>query len=268
MLSVSLFGRMCVKVDDRRVALTFGPRTRLFAGYLFEFPDRIHRRERLSDMFWDDLSPSAARAALNTALWRLRKLLAFGAQSRRCQFLQSRGDEVVLESSPLLRIDTHVFDGAVANALETSMDVSHKSRAATLQLAAAGYAGSFLDGDDVDWVVAERERLHSLYIRCLCELMRACAARDDYESAIAAGRRILAADQFRETVMRSLAILLFLNGQRARAIEELVRWQAALRAQVGVSALPETRELHVALVSGSISDDLTRWRNAHLPPAP
>jgi DNA-binding SARP family transcriptional activator len=165
---------------------------------------------------------------------------------------------------PSLRIDTHAFDGAVRQALGCCEANASVARVSLLEQAADRYAGSFLDGDDADWVIAERERLHSLYVRCLCELMRAHAASADYELAIAAGRRVLAADQFRETVMRTLAILLFMNGQRAQAIDELTRWQAALRAQVGVAALPETRQLHAALVSGSVCSELARWCQSHL----
>lgn len=266
MITVSMLGRMSVAVDNKRVALTFGPRGRLLTGYLFEFPGRVHRREQLSDMFWDECSPAQARAALNTALWRLRKVLALDPESRRAECLHSSGDEIVFEPNPTLRIDTHLFDGAVNAALGRVVDRESDERAACLEHAAAGYAGSFLDGDDADWVIAERERLHSLYVRCLCELMRAHASRDDYEPAIAAARRVLAADQFRETVMRSLAILLFLNGQRAQAIDELTRWQTALRNQVGVVALPETRELRGALISGTICENLAHWRQAHLAP--
>ena len=262
MITVSMLGRMSVAIDNKRVALTFGPRGRLLAGYLFEFPGRVHRREHLSDMFWEECPPAQARAALNTALWRLRKVLSLDPESRRAECIHSSCEEIVFEPNAALRIDTHVFDDAVRQAL-----VFHAERdvhAAALEQAVARYAGNFLDGDDADWVIAERERLHSLYVRCLCELMREHCARGDYESAIAAGRRVLAADQFRETVMRALAILLFMNGQRAQAIDELTRWQAALRAHVGVGALPETRELQAALVSGAICSNLAHWRQSHL----
>ncbi len=139
-----------------------------------------------------------------------------------------------------------------------------EGRVRVLEQAVATYGGCFLDGDEGDWVISERERLHSLYVRCLCELMRIYAAHGDYEPAIAAARRVLAADRFRETVMRTLAILLFLNGQRAQAIEELTRWQRALQANVGVAALPETLELRGALASGSICAEIARWRSSHL----
>ena len=220
---------------------------------------------QLGDLFWEDRSPARARAAMNTALWRLRKVLSLDPESCRGECIHSSGDEIVFEPTASLRIDTHLFDDAVREALRAPTDDDGDGDTRMLlEAAAARYAGSFLDGDDGEWVIAERERLHSLYVRCLCELMRTHAARADYESAIVAARRVLAADQFRETIIRSLAILLFLNGQRVQAIDELTRWQAALRAQVGVTALPETRELHSSLVSGAVCSNLAHWRQTHL----
>lgn len=269
MINVSMLGRMSVAVDRLRIPLTFGPRGRLLAGYLFEFPGRVHRREQLSDLFWEDRTPAQARAAMNTALWRLRKILSLDPESRRGECIRSNGDEIVFEPTASLCIDTHLFDGAVQQALRAPSVDDGDARTLLLEEATSRYAGSFLDGDEGEWVIAERERLHSLYVRCLCELMRAHAARADYESAIVAARRVLAADPFRETIVRSLAILLFLNGQRVQAIDELTRWQTALRAQIGVTALPETRELHASLVSGAVCANLAHWRQTHLarPPA-
>jgi DNA-binding SARP family transcriptional activator len=260
-----MLGRMSIEVDSRRIALSFGARGRMLAGYLFEFPGRAHRREQLSEMIWGDRAPKQARAALNTALWRLRNVLARDSRFRDC--IYSSAEDIALELSPELEIDTHVFDAAARDALARP-DESAATKPAELDRTCAMYAGLFLEGDDADWIIAERERLHSLYIRCLCELMRAHAAVDDYEAAIAAGRQVLAADPFRETVMRALAILLFLNGQRAHAIEELGRWEHALRSEVGVNALPETEQLRDALLTGSICDDLALWRQGHLEVSP
>jgi DNA-binding SARP family transcriptional activator len=264
MLDVSMLGRMSITSDEGRVTLTFGPRGRLLAGYLFQFPDRAHRREFLVDLFWQDVPEQQARAAMNTALWRLRKVLALDSHDRKGRCLCSTGDEIVLERKPWMRIDTHSFDEAVRPALGSRDDGDDACRAGVLEGAAARYGGAFLDGDGEDWVIAERERLHALYVRSLCELMRIHAAHGDYESAISAARRVLAVDQFRETVMRALAILLVLNGQRAEAIDALTRWQLALRKQVGVGPVPETLELRAALVSGSICQDLDGWRRRHL----
>jgi DNA-binding SARP family transcriptional activator len=263
MLTVSMFGPMSVSREHRRVALDLGPNGRLMASYLFQFAGRVHRRECLAEMFWNERSATQARAAMNTALWRLRSLL--GNEAAQCGGgLSTHRDDIVFERAPWIEIDTHDFDTEAREALTVGVDAEQAARARRLEGAAQRYAGAFLEGEDADWVIAERERLHSLYVRCLVQLTQLLAAGGDYEPAIDAARRVLAADPFRERVMRSLCLLLFLNGQRAQAISDLTRWQVALRAQVGVEAMPETQSLRAALVSGSICDEIDHWRSSHL----
>jgi DNA-binding SARP family transcriptional activator len=264
MLTVSMLGRMSIAVGCQRVALDLGPSGRLMASYLFQFPGRVRRREYIAEMFWNDRSVAQARSAMNTALWRLRTVLASAPEQRgRDGGLFSRGEEIVFERPSWVAIDTHEFDAAVREALDVQSGYEGAERALRLQRAAEHYVGCFLEGEDADWVIVERERLHSLYVRCLGELIQIFAAAGLYEPAIEAARRVLAADPFRETVMRSLCILLFLDGQRAKAINDLTRWQAALRTQVGVDAMPETLALRAALVSGSICYEIDTWRRNH-----
>jgi DNA-binding SARP family transcriptional activator len=202
---------------------------------------------------------------MNTALWRLRGVLAHGAADDGDNGgIESRGDEIVFERPSWMAIDTHDFDAAVSGALAAPPALQPVERAGRIEQALRHYRGAFLDGDDADWVIVERERLHSLFVRSLCQLTQLFAAGGDYEQAIAAARRVLAADPFRETVMRMLCILLFLNGQRAQAITDLTRWQVALRTQVGVDAMPETLALRGALVSGAICGEIEHWRREHL----
>src|SRR5882757_2762077 len=112
MLCVRMLGVLTVTVDGRRIDDGLGPAGRLLSGYLFEYIDHVHRRERLVDMFWGRLDPDRARAAFNTALWRLRKLLAREPASEGGRNLRTYGSEVILEQAPWLAIDTHSFTSA------------------------------------------------------------------------------------------------------------------------------------------------------------
>ena len=76
MLSVHMFGVLTISVYGQRIADDLGPSGRSLSGFLFQFIGRIHRRERLADQFWGHLDAERARAALNTALWRFRRILA------------------------------------------------------------------------------------------------------------------------------------------------------------------------------------------------
>lgn len=255
MLSVRMFGGFTIAVDGARIADELGPSGRGLSGYLFEFPGRVHRRERLAEQFWGRLEPERARAALNTALWRCRRLLALDPKSENGRNLRTTGSEVVLEPAPWLDIDTHRFGTAVKNLLKTG-DSLNATYLNELEAAVESYAGPFLDGEDGEWILEERERLHSLYVRAMIELMRSFALLNRYEEAIAAGRRILSSDPFRESVHRKLLLLLVLNGQRGAALRQHEQWSALLRQELGIGPMPETTQLIAEIRSGHAFDQL------------
>lgn len=256
MLSVRMLGVLSVSLDGERLPEDLGPAGRLLSGYLFEFIGRVHRRERLADQFWGHLDPDRARAALNTALWRARKLLAREPKSQGGQNLRSYSSEVVLEPAPWLMIDTHRFDAAVKELMHPRMSGDDSARLAVLEAAVEGYVGPFLDGDDADWVLEERERLHSLFVRVASELVSSYGAAERYDEAIAAARRIIAADPFRESIFRKLAVLLVLNGQRADALRHYERWSALFRRDLGIDPMPQTLRLIEEIRSGQIFERL------------
>ena len=103
------------------------------------------------------------------------------------------------------------------------------------------YVGPFLDGEEMDWVLEERERLHSLFVRAASELLLQFGNARRCEEGIAVARRLLALDPFRELIHRSLLILLVLNGQRAEALRGYERWSAAFRRELSIDPMPQPR---------------------------
>jgi DNA-binding SARP family transcriptional activator len=256
MLLVRMLGVLTVSLDGERLSEDLGPSGRQLCGFLFEFIGRVHRRERLADKFWGHLDPDRSRAAFNTALWRLRRLLARDPKSDGGQNLRSYGNEIVLEPAPWLAIDTHHFDGAVKELLEPRALANGTGRIDSLEAAVESYGGPFLEGEDADWILEERERLHSLYVRVVSELVRCHGAAERYEEAIVAARRIVAADPFRESMFRKLALLLVLNGQRADALRHFERWSTSFRRDLAIDPMPQTQRLMDEIRSGQIFDHL------------
>jgi DNA-binding SARP family transcriptional activator len=243
-LQVDLLGGIAFSIDGVVVRPEFGPAGRLLACYLFEFPGRVHRRERLADLFWGHAEPVKARAALNTAIWRIRKMLeqAGRGASRR---LVTLGDDVVLEQSDAFMVDTHRFEAGFRNAISGSED-------ALLDAAIDLYGGPFMDGHDDGWILRERERLHGLFVRAMFEAMRGAAIQGRYEAALDLGRRILATDMLRERIQQHVMLLLVLNGQRGEAIRAYQRLVALLKSELDIEPMPETKRLHDDIRSGDI----------------
>ncbi|MBS0248462.1 MAG: winged helix-turn-helix domain-containing protein [Proteobacteria bacterium] len=263
MLNVSLLGTASFVVDKAVVKSDLGPAGRLLACYLFEFPGKVHRRERLADLFWQDTDPERARSALNTAIWRIRKVLDQGSDGAS-RHLLTVGNDVILEPSSDICVDTHELERACKRALAgcsggtiSPGDVSDISR--TVE----NYGGPFLDGYDDDWVLQERERLHCLFIRSTFELMRVAASQGYYERALDFGRRLLAVDPLRESIQQDMMLLLLLNGQRVEAIRTYQRLVEKLRSELDIGPMPETVRLHSDILSGEVFGRLQDYLVAH-----
>ena len=251
MLNVSLLGGASFFVNGAVVRSDLGPAGRLLACYLFEFMGRTHRRERLADLFWGDIDPEKARSALNTAIWRIRKILELGAKGA-ARHLITIGDDVILEQSQLVQVDTHSLENASRRILGRAAGALTDGDVHDINQAIDGYGGPFLDGYDGDWVLQERERLHCLFIRSTFELMRAAAKQGRYENALDYGRRILTMDPLRESVQRDVMLLLVLNGQRVEAIRMYKRLIHLLKSELDIEPMPETKRLNNDILSGEI----------------
>jgi DNA-binding SARP family transcriptional activator len=252
MLDVTLLGGASFSINNSVIKSDLGPAGRLLACYLFEFIGRVHRRERLADLFWRDCDPDRSRPALNTAIWRIRKLLDLASKGT-ARHLVTVGDDVILEDSQSVRVDTHQLENASKRILSRPGNVAlDEGDLGDVNAALNTYSGPFLDGYDDDWVLQERERLHCLFVRSTFELMRVAAAQGRYESALGYGRQILATDALRESVQRDVMLLLVLNGQRVEAIRTYQRLVALLRVELGLKPMPETKRLHDDILSGEI----------------
>jgi len=245
MLEVSMLGGFRLLIDGQRPQTEVGRPMRLLVGFLCTFLDKPHRRERLTETFWPDLDPSRAHAALNTGLWRARKLLSEGCGADGARFLLTTGSEVVLMHSSFMSIDVQSFLSKAASASTTLHDRRCSTYLAIdcVEAAVETYAGPFLDGDDGDWVLEQREKLHTRFARVAVDLVRAYGCAGRFEDGIALARRILAFEPHREGTIRDLLVLLVRNGQRAEAIRYFERWRSLLAEDLGLEPLPLTLAL-------------------------
>lgn len=243
MLSVGLLGVFRVTGGDLRVWSELGPAARGLASFLFTYPDRAHRRERLAELFWPDFDSERARRALNSAVWRLRKLLATQADSAGGRNLQTLGNETILENAPWLDIDIWALQNIAATIFKEPHVPLEPQRLATITAILHRYEGPFLDGDEGDWILEEREKLHSIFVRTTTVAVRALGAAGLYPAAIDLARHALRFDPFREELMRYLLVLLALDEQRVEAIRSYQRWARLLRDELSVAPLPATRRV-------------------------
>lgn len=243
MLSVSLFGASRVTSGSEQIWSDLGPAGRRLAGYLFTFPDRPHRRERLIDLFWPELDGERGRRAMNSAVWRMRKLLASSPECRDGHGLRTIGAETVLEKLPWLDVDTWALLHAARNMLSVSEAQTEPSRMKEVLAVLYRYEGPFLDGEEAEWILEERERLHSLFVQSAMIMVRHLGLCGYYHDAIQLARHSLRFDPYREELVRYLLTLLALDERRIDAIRYYDHWIGLIRKELGISPLPATRAI-------------------------
>jgi DNA-binding SARP family transcriptional activator len=241
MLSVILLGVFRVASIDEHLWSELGPGGRGLASFLFAHPDRPHRRERLADLFWPELDAERGRRALNSAVWRLRKLIAPASENKDGRNLRTLGSETILERTPWLDIDSWALQQATAVALGASEGTLALEKLKDIAAALYRYEGPFLDGDDGDWILEERERLHSQFVRGTLVVVRGLGNYSRYHDAIPLARHALRFDPFREELVRLFIILLALDERRFEAIRYYENWTNSLRQELNISPLAATR---------------------------
>ncbi len=107
---------------------------------------------------------------------------------------------------------------------------------------------SFLAGESLPWVVAQRERLRTLLVRTLdyqCDFYQWHGERD---VALKLAQEAVAIEPLRETGHLRLMRLLLEQGNRAEALRAYDRFRRLLRDELGVSPSAETEALYLTLL--------------------
>jgi len=242
-LRVGLLGVFRITNVDPRCWSELGVGGRSFASYLFAYPDQPHRRERLSYLFWPDLDEDHARSALNSAVWRIRKIFACVPESAGDQALKTTGPEIRLQHADWLDVDALALQRAADIVARNPASLADRVVLDGVIAALHRYHGPFLDGDDGDWILEEREKLHSTFVRTSIQAVCQLGGRRRYSDAIDLARLALKFDPYREELVRLFLGLLTLNEQRVGAIRHYDSWSKSLAKDLSIAPLPATRAL-------------------------
>jgi LuxR family transcriptional regulator, maltose regulon positive regulatory protein len=195
---------------------------------------------------WRELDGDKARAALNIALHRLRKLLG-------------NDDAVLLEAGrlgldpKLVWVDCLAFEQLVDSVGNASAEALEERTRGLAQRALALYTGAFVhDSEDEAWQMIYRSRLASKFMRTVRLLSRAAIARGDRGAARALLERGLELDPLAEDLARELMRALIDGGEQAAALAVWKRCRDALAGAFGTAPSPATLAL-VAPLLGSTS---------------
>ncbi|NDJ77873.1 MAG: tetratricopeptide repeat protein [Chloroflexi bacterium] len=230
-LRVYTLGSEWVERDGEEVAPSEWRSTtarEIFYYLLFQGPES---REQVCLEFWPDSSPQRVRSNFHTMLYRARQAL---------------GENVIIFDNGLYALepdldlwcDAHELERLVG---EARLLPARDARTEALWRRAAGlYKGDFLPAWDADWAVNYREHLHEMYLETLIGLGQCAGARHDRREAIAAYRRALDVNPYREDVHRAIMLCFAELGEKTQVLAQLQKLQTLLDEELGLEPSDET----------------------------
>ena len=237
MLHISFLGQPRFRVDDARFKFAASPKTLPLLAYLLLNRAAVLRRDSLAFTLWPDDTEEDARTALRRHLNYLKNALP-----------PTHADE------PWVLADAETVQWSART--DWSFDVAEferfaedpSSRADAVEL----YAGDLLENLYDDWLFPHRERLRTVFLRCLDDLLLESRSRRDFAQAIVYAQRIMAAEPWRENTLRQLITVRYEVGDRAGALREYDEFERRLCDEMGVEPMSETTALRNLIVRNAV----------------
>ncbi len=235
-LDIRLFGQASVGISGTPVK--FGKRATTLAliAMVVLREGRPVARDSLAFTLFPEEDEDGARSELRRYLYRTNKALP----------TPRRGNE------PWLIVDNetvrwNVDGGAYVDVTEFVRLAGDPSmQPAAIEL----YTGDLLEDVYDDWIVSERERLRTLYLRILNDVIERNRVARNHSLALAYTRRLLAADPWREDIVRRAMEIHYASGDASGALVEYDRFGERLRKEMGIAPMAETIALRDAIVRG------------------
>lgn len=206
--------------------------------------------DEILEALWPTVDPHRGRGSLRNALGHLRKLLGQGAIERRPDGLVLRGAWV--DSAALLALADEARRHARHGRLALAVKVAREADALHL--------GEFSTHDpDALWAVPVRENLESRFRQLTLDAAEHAVELGWMRDGLELGQRALDADVTSERAYRVLMRAYTGLGETERALRVFERCRAVLAEELGLDPSPQTRALHLEILSSEPLD---------APPAP
>lgn len=257
-LSISLFGKLCIRHGDTRVDGLDARKLQELLCYLLIYRAHPHSRENLANLLWSDHSTSQSKKYLRQALWQLQSAFETAHESALSDLLWVDAEWVQL--NPQLRIDLDVkqFEEQFMRVQSHPGAQLVPADAEMIRQAIALYQGDLLEGWYQDWCIYERERFQAMYLSMLNKLLAYCESQGEYEVGLMHGQTILHYDRASERTHRRLMRLHYLAGDRTAALRQYHTCVQALSEELDVGPAKSTLSLYAQLCADRFGDAPSR----------
>ena len=149
MLQIRLLGQFDIRLNGKRILIPSRAGQSLLA-YLALTAGTPQRREVLAGILWPDFSDENARKNLRHELWRIRKAIAT-QESTPTEYFLTGEFTITFNREADYWLDAMQIERTEFDLQALTSNLSH-------------YQGELLPGFYEDWVVLERERIHSIFL--------------------------------------------------------------------------------------------------------
>jgi DNA-binding SARP family transcriptional activator len=247
-LRIYLFGTFRLYRETSLQEIRVIPNVQSLLAFLLVQPGRVFSRDGLAGLLWGERREEQAHCCLNTALWRLRRALEAKDVARGAYLVCRSNGEVGFNWDSDYWLDIHEFEACARQILAVPGEQLSGEEAGLLEKVLPFYGGDFMDTCPDNWVLGERERMRSLYMRCLAHMLVYTRMHGRPEEAILYGERILKIDPLREEIHRELMRIYAATGRRTMAVRQYELCRTVLMAELGLLPMAETRTLHSQIV--------------------
>jgi LuxR family transcriptional regulator, maltose regulon positive regulatory protein len=235
---IRTLGKIEVKMDDHVVTsadwLTQIARDLFF--FILAHPDGL-TKEMIGLVFWPDSSPAELKLRFKNVVYRLR---------------HAAGRDVVLFEDEIYRFNTtldyeydvEMFQKEIElaqGADDLHQKIAHSKAAINL------YKGPYLPDINETWVVAERERLHQVYMDTLVRLGGLYLESGQNNAVLETCQAALREDPCLESAHRLAMRFHATRGNRAAVVRQYELCKQSLKAEFNANPSPQTEQLYEIL---------------------
>ena len=211
-------------------------------AYLALGRGRYFSRSELVETLWSDGSEGTGK--LNTALWRLRKMIERPPIKPGELIACDRRGAVGMHPNAKVELDVEVFARRVVPALNKPIERIAEEDVEALREGVALYSADILTDFNNEWALREREKHRRHYLNALGRLMHLCMLARDWPDGIRYAQSILDRDALREDIHRDLMRMYVQSGQRAMALRQFEICRTALKRELAIQPMSETLSLY------------------------
>jgi len=242
---INLMGELqCVTEDGQTVNISLAKDQGVLAVLTLS-ENYTCTRNKLIDLLWSSRGEEQARASLRHSLWTLKKTLGYSGGT-----VFSTDRKAIKLNSDFVKTDLGEFDELIDS------DICND-----LEKAACLYRGELLEGLVIrdsewnEWLTLERENLRSKMARILVNLIDRYSAESRPDELIAAGRKLVEIDPYREEGHRALMQGYAENDQKALALKQYGHCHDLLKRELGIEPTHETQAMLYQIKNGNFQID-------------